>query len=377
MGAGGLEQQRQRLCPFPIFQPNPMEPSASRNYGPQGGGEKRYFSLFTRRLLVVMVLVVLALLAWQLARVLLLAFFGVLLAVIFRGSANRLSAHTPLPPKGALAVVVLALAALLALGTWLLGQQVAAEVSGLSLQLPALPDAMRRLPGGSTLADHLPEKLGSLGGSGLFSRVTGTVSTAFSFLTDALVVLFAGLFFALDPEKYRDGLVALLPHARRARARTVLRKTGHALWSWLIAQLISMSAVGVLTYVGLLLLGMPSALALGLLAGLCEFVPFFGPFLALVPAALLALTQSPSMALYVVLLYLGIQQVESNLLTPFVQQHETALPPAITLFAAVAFGLLFGPLGVVVATPLAVVLMTLVKLLYVEDVLGDDVSMPD
>jgi predicted PurR-regulated permease PerM len=120
----------------------------------------------------------------------------------------------------------------------------------------------------------------------------------------------------------------------------------------------------------------PLALALGLIAGLLEFVPFLGPFLAAIPMILVALTAGPEIALYALLLFVVVQQVESNLLTPLVARRAMALPPVLVLLGAVALALLFGVLGAIFATPLIVLIVVLVKALYMQDVLGERVELP-
>ena len=142
-----------------------------------------------------------------------------------------------------------------------------------------------------------------------------------------------------------------------------------ALRLWLKGQAIAMVVVGLLTGIGLWALGMPSAFALGLLAGVLEFIPFAGPIIAAVPAILLALAVSPELALWVMLLYFAVQQFEGNLLTPLVQQYAVDLPGVVLLFSLIGFGTLFGTLGVILAAPLAVVTMVLVKRLYVIETL--------
>ena len=149
-----------------------------------------------------------------------------------------------------------------------------------------------------------------------------------------------------------------------------------ALRLWLKGQLIAMVVVGLLTGVGLWLLGMRSALALGLLAGLLEFIPFAGPLLAAVPAILLALAVGPDMALWVLLLYFAVQQFEGYVLTPLVQQYAVDLPGVILLFSLLGFGTLFGTLGVVLAAPLSVVTFVLVKRLYVIEALHTQTPIP-
>lgn len=202
-------------------------------------------------------------------------------------------------------------------------------------------------------------------------RLTGTFSTLFNLLTNAVFVLFIGLFTAADPGGYRDGLVGLVPPGARARAREVLFQVWRALRGWLLGKLLAMVLVGLLTGVGLAVLGMPFALTLGLLAGLFELIPFVGPVLAAVPALLIALTQSPWQILYVALLFLIVQQLEGNLITPLVYKRTVALPPVLTLAAVLVMGTLFGLLGLFVATPLLAAALVIVRTLYQQDMLGD------
>jgi predicted PurR-regulated permease PerM len=127
---------------------------------------------------------------------------------------------------------------------------------------------------------------------------------------------------------------------------------------------------------GLFAIGMPSALALGFLAGLSEFVPIVGPILSAIPALLLAFSEGGNMVFWVAGLYLLIQQLEGNVIMPLVQRKTVDLPPVVALFALVALGILFGPLGVLLGTPLTVVLYVAVNQLYVRDTLGEDAEIP-
>jgi predicted PurR-regulated permease PerM len=134
--------------------------------------------------------------------------------------------------------------------------------------------------------------------------------------------------------------------------------------------------IGLLTGIGLWLLGIPGALALGVIAFILEFVPFVGPILSSIPAILLALAFDPATAIWVVLLYIVIQQLEGNVIEPLVQQRAVDLPPALLLFSIVAGGLIFGMVGVVFAAPLLVVVFVMVKRLYVRDALGTHTDLP-
>jgi predicted PurR-regulated permease PerM len=141
-------------------------------------------------------------------------------------------------------------------------------------------------------------------------------------------------------------------------------ESGHALRRWLLAQLFAMTTIGAMTTLGLFLLGVPLAVSLGFVAGLTEFVPFFGPIAFGVFAVLFSFTVSPMTALYVALLCFGIQQFEGNVLQPVVQRWAVSLPPALAVISVVIFGLLFGILGAIFATPLMTVVMLFVERLY-------------
>ena len=131
--------------------------------------------------------------------------------------------------------------------------------------------------------------------------------------------------------------------------------------------------IGVLTTIGLFLIGMPLALTLGIITGLLAFVPFFGAVTAGVLMVLLAFTQGPQMALYAAVPFVGIQQAEEFLVLPFVQRWAVRLPSALGLVAVLIFSLLFGPLGALFATPLMVVAMIMVQKLYVKGVIENGV----
>ena len=146
-------------------------------------------------------------------------------------------------------------------------------------------------------------------------------------------------------------------------------KCARTLKSWLAAQLISMTVVGVLTGIGLLLIGMPLAFILGIIAGLLAFIPNIGPVLAVAPALLLAFGEGPSMLLWVAAVYLSVQTLESYVITPLVQQERVDLSPALVIAAQLLFGVLFGLLGLALAMPLVAVGRMLIKELYVHDYL--------
>ncbi|TKI19934.1 AI-2E family transporter, partial [Bacillus pumilus] len=203
----------------------------------------------------------------------------------------------------------------------------------------------------------------------IFSGVLGTMA-------DIVVALFVAVYLAANPRVYTNGIVALLPHRARPRAREVLNELRRVLGLWILGKLLSMLVVGVATAIGLSLLGVPVALALGLLASLLDFIPYIGSILAAAPAVLIAFTQSPMLALEVSALFLAVHALDGYVLLPLVERKTVSLPPALTISAQVLMGLAFGLGGVALATPLTAVAEVLIQMLYVQDALHDTRTPP-
>jgi len=333
---------------------------------------------FVRRVLIVLGLVALFLLAWQLRTLILMIFGAVVVATIFRSFADRIAQLTGCRPGIAIATsIVLILGLVLGLIA-LFGSHVAQQVHALRETLPAAWKIIEARLGDLGLGEqikHFVQSIRAPGGSS-FSAFGRTVLSIGSGIADVLVVLVAGIFLATQPRFYLIGAIKLVPPGKRELAGEAISESERALRLWLRGQLISMTVVGLLTGIGLWALGMPSAFTLGLLAGILEFIPFLGPVLSMVPAVLLALAVSPDLALWVLLLYFAVQQFEGYLLTPLVQQYAVDLPGVVLLFSLIAFGALFGTLGIILAAPLTVVMYVLVKRLYVIETLHTPTPIP-
>lgn len=223
--------------------------------------------------------------------------------------------------------------------------------------------ALSRLPG--TLAGQLDAVAGYL-----FSFLSSTVAV----LGGLLLILFLAIYIGMDPGVYHRGLLHLVPHRVRPRAAEVLTAIAMTLRKWLLAQLVAMLAIGTVTTIALMLLGVKAALPLGILAGLLEFVPMVGPLLSAVPAVAMGFVDSPHKALLVALLYAAIQFFENHLLIPLLMKEGVDLPPVLTLLGLAVMGVVFGFLGMLVAVPLLAAIVVAVKLLYVEGVVGDEVD---
>lgn len=203
---------------------------------------------------------------------------------------------------------------------------------------------------------------------GLIGGAWPLLNTAIGAITGLALVIVAGMFIAISPRTYMRGLIVLVPRSHRRRAGEVLPKAGTTMVQWMKGTAIAMLAVGVISTIGLWLIGIPAALALGILAGLLEFIPYIGPFLSFVPATVVALAISPEKAMWVIGLYLLVQGLESNLLTPLLMKEMVELPPALTLLFQTLMATLFGFLGLLLAVPILAAGKVLVQELYVEGV---------
>jgi predicted PurR-regulated permease PerM len=204
--------------------------------------------------------------------------------------------------------------------------------------------------------------------SGLIGGAMPLLNTAVGAISGFFLVLFAGLFIAISPRTYMRGLIVLVPRSRRRRAGEVLPQTGVAMVQWMKGTALAMLFVGTISTVGLWLIGVPAALALGIIAGLLEFIPYIGPALSFIPATVVALTISPEMALWVLGLYVVVQSLESSVITPLLMKQMVKLPPALTLLFQTMMAALFGFLGLLLAVPILAASKVLIEELYVESI---------
>lgn len=324
---------------------------------------------------VVIAIVVTLLVVWFARDVLLLAFAGVLLAVCFRTVVRLLHGRLGIPQGLGLAIVVLVLVGGTVAIFWIRGPAIVREFDALRESVPrAAASVEQRLTGSEwgrravaelpTFEDVLPDA------RSVISKATGVVSRTFSAMTTFVIVLFLGIAFAATPRPYVEGILALVPAGKVPRAREILQRLEVTLWWWMAGRILSMLVVAVSTGIGLWLLGVPLSFTLAFIAGLLTFVPNIGPLLAAIPAVLLGLAQSPRMALYVVLLYVGVQAVETYVIAPVVDRKTVALPPALTVIAQLLLVTVAGIVGAALAAPLAAVIVVLITALYVQDFLG-------
>jgi predicted PurR-regulated permease PerM len=327
---------------------------------------------FTRQVVIVIALVVLALFLWKIAPVLMLFFGGVVVATAIHAGSRPLVRHLRMSSTLAVAIVFALLILLLVGGSYLFGKQVHAQTEALWEALTAAWTKARAFLESSPLGATVMENLQGSTDSDTVSRVAKGTVTVFGGVTDFVLVLFLSMYLAVNPESYRNGFLLLLPPAHRPRVGDALDAAAVALRRWLVGQLGAMLMVGVVTAAGLWAVGVPLAIPLGILSGILDFVPVIGPFAAALPGILIAFAQSPQAALYAALVYISVQFIEGHLVLPLAQKWAVSLPPALGLLSIVAFGLVFGLMGVLFAIPLTVVIVVLVQKLYVAPMAGAD-----
>lgn len=317
---------------------------------------------------------------WQIRQVLLLVFAAVVFAVVLNRIVCLLQ-RTGVKRGIAIALTVISLVGILFILFALIGPSFAQQLEQLGnlvpISLGSLGDWI------NSFSNWLPERLINVRSISDFlprlqPLITRLLNNAYIWFSDLvaiilnlLLVLVLIIMLVANPAPYRRGLILLFPGFYRRRACEILSECESTLVSWMTATLIDMGLIAVVSFIGLLILGVPLALANGIIAGLLEFIPNIGPVLSVIPAmAVAALLVSPEKAVAVLILYIVIQQLEAYVLVPFVMKQQVELLPAVTLLAVVIFGSLFGFLGVFLAVPLVIVSKIWIYELLIKDILN-------
>jgi predicted PurR-regulated permease PerM len=342
-------------------------------------------------------------LLWVGRSVFLLGFLGVLLGITLAAGVDRLERFRVPRGLGAVLLVLLVLGAVVGVG-FLAAPQISSQMRELRQQLPSAVERVQEwvqqrfggvaevlqsgAPAGEAGEGETPREGGQRQaapnvGQGIAQQLSSAGKTFFSFFSSTLsvlgglvLVLFVAIFVATEPKLYHAGLMHLFPHRVRAKAGEVLSATATTLRRWLVMQLIAMLVIGLVTTIVLMLLDVRGAIALGLIAGLLEFIPYVGPILSAVPAVGMGLLDGTDKALYVVLAYTAIQQLEGLVLQPLLMKEGLELPPVLTILGQALFSIVLGFMGLLLAVPLMATFMIPVKMLYVRDVVGDEVTVP-
>jgi predicted PurR-regulated permease PerM len=343
----------------------------------------------------------LLLFTWYFAATLFLIFAGMLLGVALNAMTKLFGRVVRLPHSLRLAIVCVVLAGLLSGAGFLGGATIAQQATVLSdtikSQLVTVKAFLERngidtsyfdignasatsaasttaTPGAPAAPHNLPSAgtIASSGGaivSQTLKLLLGTVSAVGNFF----IVLFLGLTFAAQPSVYRSGLLFLAPARHRARATVIVDRIGETLERWLIAQILTMAAVFLVTWIGLLIIGVQSSFILGVQAGLLTFIPTVGALLGGLIVVLASLASGWVAAASAFVLFLGVHALESYILTPILQRHALDIPPA-TLFAfQILLGVVFGIWGLALALPLMAIAKVMIDHFKADDISADGI----
>lgn len=329
---------------------------------------------FIKPALIVVGVVLIPVLIWYLFGVVLMAFGAIILAMLVRLGAQPFMRWLSVPEPFALAISGVLIVFIVGGAGYLFGTPIVGEFQDVAHRVGAASgDIQTRLQEsqvGRFVLDHVNGSNVSV-----TDVLSGFLKISSTFLEAVVIMVISGAYLAAQPRLYRDGLVWLFPPKSHARAAEIVDGIGEALRLWLLGQLLEMVLIGALTTVVVWMIGVPSPLALGLIAGVGEFIPYLGPLLAAIPAILVALTKSPEATLWTVVAYLIIHQIEGNLVAPLIQRRMVSIPPAVMLLGIVSITYLFGTVAIIFAAPIVVVIFAAVSLLYVRDTLGEKTAL--
>ncbi|MGN6374347.1 MAG: AI-2E family transporter [Sphingomonas sp.] len=333
---------------------------------------------FVRRVVITLAIIGVAVVLLRAGDMLILAFGSSLGAIAIRSIDDAFQRRLHLPPKVALVAAMLTSVAFLTFLVWLFGVQFAPQINSFVAQLPKLLQQLAGYLSHSPVGAKLVNAVeAAYAGSKVAQDLGGLIAGAGTMLLNVIILIVGSMFFAADPDIYRRGILMLVPRPHRAAFGDALEDVAATLRLWLRAQLILMTTMGVLVGVGLWLSGVPSSAALGLLAGLSEFIPYVGPTAAMLPALGLAATASKHALIGALVTYLLVRVVQTNFITPYVQARVIAIPPAVTLFVIISIGIVFGIYALFFSAAMLVVIFTLVRSLYLREMIGEPIVAPN
>lgn len=330
---------------------------------------------FLRRLAWVIVFAALLVVIWRAAELLILVFGSIIGATLFHSAARLFRRAGVGNGKLALGLGILLVLSLFGMIGWLLVVQFGAQLAEMLGDLPGTIQSVQQTLSTSAVGQAIVDATeAATGGSTIADRLGSLMLGAGEVLLNFLILLVGALFIAGNPALYRRGILLLTPPKARPAMEHALGQASASLRLWIKAKLITMAVMTVLLSTGLWLAGVESWAALGLLAGLSEFVPYVGPAVAMVPALLLAAAAGGDVLWQTIAAFAVARVIEAYALTPFINREVVKIPPALTLFVILAVGAVFGVFGMFFAGAFLVIVFVMVRELYLRDTLGEDLK---
>ncbi|MBI5931882.1 MAG: AI-2E family transporter [Chloroflexi bacterium] len=338
---------------------------------------------FVYRILLIIFLVGLALALWSLRGAIMLLFLGAILATALSIPVGFLRRRGFSNGQAVLVTVISTLVIILLIGILIIpsfAQQASSLVDRLPTALEEANNQYNKIAKDTGLFPTIEIGAGDLQQKQISNFIrdqadnaTGQVlpflGTVGSLVGNLLILFVLTVYFLAEPTAYVEGALTLVPRAYRPRALEVMTSLGKSVRLAVLSQMFSASLVATFTTTGLFILGVEDALALGILAGFFNFIPNFGPMVSLLVGVIFSLASGGPVIL-VIILYLIVQQLESNVITPRIIRQTLNMPGAVVIATQLVAGALFGFLGLLLAVPLVAVIMTLVRELYVYDALN-------
>jgi predicted PurR-regulated permease PerM len=298
--------------------------------------------------------------------ILLMTFMGVLIAVYFHGLADFIAQKTKISRKFSLFISIAGTITLLSAMIWIIGSTVQQQAAQLSHTLPQIIGTAKTKLAGSAAGQQLLGYTSGDNSKKLLDAASTFFSSSFGVIGDLCIILFLGIFFTADPSLYKDSLLAILPPQQEIDGGIIWSRISDALKAWIKTKLISTVLVTIVVALGLMIIGLPGTLVLGLIAGLLDIIPNFGPVIAMIPGVLLGLMISPQMAVIAALIYVACETIVGSIFMPLIQKRMTNIPPAITMISQLVMGLICGLMGIILAVPILLVLTIVVDELYIK-----------
>ncbi len=325
---------------------------------------------------IIALLVILIFILKAAFNVLLMIFAGSLIAIYFHGFADLIQRKLRIKRKWCLLLSVGLTFIISGLLLWFLGAKISDQAGNMAKELPELVSQAEAKLQASSFGRKLLYSISGNNSQKLMNSFQQIFRTSFGVIGDFYIIIFVGIFFTINPDIYKSGVLRIIHPEDRTKAREIIDRISLTLKNWLKGMLIAMVLIALLSFIGLTIKGVPMALALAVMAGILNFIPNFGPLIAMIPAVLIGLTVSVNTAIVVACLYILVQAIESNIVTPMIQNAMIRIPPALIIISQVLFGTLMGGLGVIFATPLLAVILVLVDELYVKRIERDENALP-
>jgi predicted PurR-regulated permease PerM len=309
----------------------------------------------------------------------LIVFSGIFLGVILNYFSRILQSKTKLKYSSAFSIVIVSFLSLNIGLSLIIGASLDSQIYDLIENFPQMLDNLKSQLGKSNFGIQVLNEIPN-DPSSFFKKnkettfkVINSFYSSISSVSNIVIILFIGIYLASSPSSYTNGFVKLFPVTYRLRVIEILEKIRKTLSMWMLAKLTSMLIVGILTFIGLEILNIPYSYALALIAALCSFIPYLGPYIAFIPAILVASMRGFDSAMYLAFVYVLIQAIEGYLVTPYIEKKFVSLPPALTLVWMLFIGIITGFFGLIIATPILAMLLVIVKEVYVKDYLEREI----